>query len=34
MSLRDAVEQLLDRRSFLCFLDLTDSSSIPDAKTV
>ena len=25
--------QLLDRRSFLQFLDLTDSSSIPDAKT-
>ena len=26
--------QLLDRRSFLQFLDLTDSSSIPDAKTI
>jgi IS5 family transposase len=31
----DALEyQLLDRRSFLQFLDLTDSSSIPDAKTI
>jgi IS5 family transposase len=30
----DALEyQLLDRRSFLQFLDLTDSSS-PDAKTI
>lgn len=30
----DALEyQLLDRRSFLQFLDLTESSSIPDAKT-
>ena len=31
----DALEyQLLDRRSFLHFLDLTESSSIPDAKTI
>ncbi len=31
----DALEyQLLDRRSFLRFLDLTESSSIPDAKTI
>jgi IS5 family transposase len=31
----DALEyQLLDRRSFLQFLDLTESSSIPDAKTI
>jgi IS5 family transposase len=31
----DALEyQLLDRRSFLQFLGLTDSSSIPDAKTI
>jgi IS5 family transposase len=31
----DALEyQLLDRRSLLQFLDLTDSSSIPDAKTI
>jgi transposase len=31
----DALEyQLLDRRSFLPFLDLTESSSIPDAKTI
>lgn len=31
----DALEyQLLDRRSFLQFLLLTDSSTIPDAKTV
>ncbi|SFM68430.1 Transposase domain [Rugamonas rubra] len=30
----DALEyQLLDRRSFLQFLDLPESSSIPDAKT-
>ncbi|MBJ7309585.1 transposase [Rugamonas sp. CCM 8940] len=26
--------QLLDRRSFLQFLDLTESSSIPDAKMI
>lgn len=26
--------QLLDRRSFLQFLDLTERSSIPDAKTI
>ncbi|NMM28358.1 MAG: IS5 family transposase [Glaciimonas sp.] len=31
----DALEyQLLDRRSFLLFLGLTDSSTIPDAKTI
>lgn len=31
----DALEyQLLDRRSFLQFLGLTDSSTIPDAKTI
>ena len=31
----DALEyQLLDRRSFLQFLELTESSSIPDAKTI
>src|SRR5476651_1092215 len=31
----DALEyQLLDRRSFLRFLDLTESSNIPDAKTI
>jgi IS5 family transposase len=31
----DALEyQLLDRRSFLQFLDLTESSGIPDAKTI
>jgi IS5 family transposase len=31
----DALEyQLLDRRSFLPFLDLTESSGIPDAKTI
>ena len=31
----DALEyQLLDRRSFLAFLDLTGSSTIPDAKTI
>lgn len=31
----DALEyQLLDRRSLLQFLDLTESSSIPDAKTI
>ena len=31
----DALEyQLLDRRSFLQFLSLTDSSTIPDAKTI
>jgi len=31
----DALEyQLLDRRSHLRFLDLTESSSIPDAKTI
>lgn len=31
----DALEyQLLDRRSFLQFLDLIESSSIPDAKTI
>ena len=31
----DALEyQLLDRRSFLQFLDLTESSSIPDSKTI
>ena len=31
----DALEyQLLDRSSFLRFLDLTESSSIPDAKTI
>lgn len=31
----DALEyQLLDRRSFLQFFDLTESSSIPDAKTI
>lgn len=31
----DALEyQLLDRRSFLQFLDMTESSSIPDAKTI
>lgn len=31
----DALEyQLLDRRSFPRFLDLTESSSIPDAKTI
>lgn len=31
----DALEyQLLDRRSFLSFLDLTGSSTIPDAKTI
>ena len=31
----DALEyQLLDRRSFLQFLDLAESSSIPDAKTI
>jgi len=31
----DALEyQLLDRRSFLQFLDLTESNSIPDAKTI
>src|SRR5476649_1651165 len=31
----DALEyQLLDRRSFLQFLDLTESSSIHDAKTI
>lgn len=31
----DALEyQLLDRRSFLQFLDITESSSIPDAKTI
>jgi len=33
--LDDALEyQLLDRRSFLRFLDLTESGSIPDAKTI
>lgn len=31
----DALEnQLLDRRNFLQFPDLTESSSIPDAKTI
>ena len=31
----DALEyQLLDRRSFLQFLGLTESSTIPDAKTI
>ncbi|MDY0977728.1 transposase [Massilia sp. CFBP9012] len=31
----DALEyQLLDRRRFLRFLDLTESGSIPDAKTI
>lgn len=31
----DALEyKLLDRRNFLQFLDLTESSSIPDAKTI
>lgn len=31
----DALEyQLLDRRSFFQFLDLTESSSVPDVKTI
>ena len=34
-NLTDALEcQLLDRRSFLQFLDLSDMSSISDAKTI